>query len=111
MGYSSLGKKVEGATLKEDSKHNTLLLLWVIFHGRRKTPILLHENLRNFSAEYLKDKLGHFGYLFIGTINTEAGHVGVVPNSRKRRQLAGNEKRTNKQCTCVCISVIQPSFK
>lgn len=87
VGYSTLGKKDNGTLQREESKHNVLLLIWVIYHGRAQTPILMHENLRNFSIDYLKEKLAHFHYVHIGTINTAAGDCGLTPNSRKRRYL------------------------
>ena len=86
VGYSTLGKKVAGSLQREDSVHNDLLLLWVVFHGRNKTPLLCHENLRNFSSDYLDAKLKHFGYVKLGTVQTATADCGLGSNSRNRRQ-------------------------
>jgi len=86
VGYSTLGKKVSGSLQRENSIHNALLILWIVYHGRNKTPLLVHENLRNFSADYLDAKLKHFQYEKLGTVQTSADDCGLGRNSRNRRQ-------------------------
>lgn len=85
--WSNLGKKVNGSLLKQEGGSNKLLLIWVTFHGRRKTPLLIHENVRNFDTEYLVCLLASFGYKLIGTILTTGADCGLVVNNRKRKIL------------------------
>ncbi len=82
-----MGKKVDGALLKEESPHNKLMLVWAIHHGRAKTPVIIHENLMNFNREYLTEKLSHFGYKYVCTIETSPAHCGIEANSRSRGYL------------------------
>lgn len=94
VGYSTLGKKVDGALLKEESVHNKLMLLWASFHGRKRTPLLIHENVTNFKSEYLAEKLEHYGYHHITSIKTVGQDCGLHVNNRKRRLFVEEETLT-----------------
>ena len=82
-----MGKKVNGSLLKQEGGANKLLLIWATFHGRRKTPLLLHENVRNFDTLYLTALLETFGYKHMGTILTTGMDCGLSVNNRKRKIL------------------------
>lgn len=84
VGYSTLGKKTEGKLQMETPCHNKLMLLWLIYHGRARTPLLLHENVKTFNSSYLVDKAKHFGYEHVGTIQTVGSDAGLAVNARTR---------------------------
>lgn len=84
--YSGLGKKKEGKLQKENGPANKLLQVWVKFHGARQTPLLFHENLKNFSSEYLASLAGEFGYKHIARIAVRGSDVGLNVNPRQRVQ-------------------------
>ena len=85
--YSTLGKKVDGHLQRENSEQNKLLLLWSLHHGRAQTPMLVHENVRNFGSEYLANKLAEFDYVHIASIKTKPSDAAIVANSRDRKRL------------------------
>lgn len=84
INYSTLGKKKDGKVQKENGPANKLLQLWVKFHGTRQTPLLLHENLKNFSSEYLASLAEEFGYKHIAHIPVRGSDVGLDVNPRQR---------------------------
>lgn len=84
VGYSTLGKKENGSLKREESKHNKLLLLWILHHVRSRTPLLLHENVRGFCSESLDTKLKKHGYTYLGSIKTIGADAGLGVNPRKR---------------------------
>ena len=83
-----MGRKVSGGTLKEDSPYKKLMLIWILFHARAKTPVLIHENVMSFNTDYLVKRLAGVGYLHAGTIKTAPAHCGISVNSRNRVHLA-----------------------
>lgn len=84
VGYSSMGKKQNGELQNEKSTHNKLMLLWIIYHGRAKTPVVVHENVKNFKTSYLIDKMEHFDYKYVGQIQTCGADAGLAVNNRTR---------------------------
>lgn len=74
-----------GNNKKEEGKSNVLFLIWLVCHAKiLGTPLLLHENVKNFSSEYLKEKANQLGYTHVGTIPTTGADAGLDAASRPR---------------------------
>lgn len=86
--YSTLGKKVDHKLLKEDGPANNLLLIYLVYHKNRGTALLLRENLKAFSTEYLEGLAKEAGYQHLASIIVEASDAGLSVNPRCRRHLA-----------------------
>ena len=82
--YSTLGKKQDGHLQKNEGPANKLFLLWICWHGKHQTPILLHENVVGFLSDYLKEKAEAFGYKHLGTMRATGADCNLQVNSRKR---------------------------
>ncbi|CAK9030552.1 unnamed protein product [Durusdinium trenchii] len=83
--YSTLGKKVDHKLLKEDGPANNLLLIYLVYHKNRGTALLLRENLKAFSTEYLEGLAKEAGYQHLASIIVEASDAGLSVNPRCRR--------------------------
>ena len=74
-----------GNNKKEEGKSNVLFLIWLVCHAKiLGTPLLLHENVKNFSSEYLKEKAQQLGYTHLGTIPTTGADAALDAASRPR---------------------------
>ena len=51
-----------GSMEKEESMNSILLLVWMEFHFRAATPILIHENVSGFMSNLVMDEALKRGY-------------------------------------------------
>jgi len=80
-----MGKKVDGKLQREKGEANALFLLYLSFHAKAKTPLLVHENLRAFGTDYMAELAQSCGYQHLGSILTDPADAGLTLNARKRK--------------------------
>ena len=55
--YSTMGNME-----MEESQNSILLLVWLFWHLKSGTPLLIHENVKNFASTLLEDEAVKLGY-------------------------------------------------
>lgn len=73
-----------GAQEGSESLNGRLLIIYMIYHFKRRTPILIHENVPGFEASKMADVAAGYGYGCI-TISCRPMDVGFHVG-RPRRQ-------------------------
>ena len=82
--YSTLGKKVDGKLLRKNGPANKLLQIWILHHSRRRTPLLLHENVVGFDSSELAARLHEAGYNYLSQILVNGADAGLPVMARSR---------------------------
>lgn len=82
--YSTLGKKVDGKLLRKNGPANKLLQIYVLYHSRKKTPLIVHENVAGFDSKELADNLALAKYRHLSQICVNGADACTPVMARSR---------------------------
>ena len=91
--YSSLGKMD-----KDESENSILLLSWLFWHIKNKTPLLTHENVTGFLSNLVTEQGETNGY----------GHLQVKVRPSDVGMAVG---RMRKHLSCLSLSAVQRFYR